>query len=371
MTKNVFKYPIYSPYFTGNEKKYVQECFDEGWISSIGKYVEKFESSFSNYLGVKYSISSTSGTSSLHLALLALDIKEGDEVLLPSLTFVATANVIAYCGATPVFVDSYMDTFLMDVEDLKKKITKKTKVVIAANLYGNSCNLNEIQNICNENEIYLIEDNAESLGTTFEDKLLGNFGDISCFSFYGNKTITTGEGGMVSTNNFELAEKIKLYKEQGFVKNASEYYTHSVIGYNYRMTNIAAAIGFAQLESIDNIIKKKRLVAKNYVDQLSSISQISFQHVIPEVKSSYWLFNIVCRSKVERDNLALSLKEKSIDSRPLFVPLNELNIYKNQKGKTPNSKKISQLGLSLPSYPDLNEQDIKYIAKEIKSFFQM
>jgi perosamine synthetase len=368
--KNVLKYPIYRPYFTGNEKKYVQECFDDGWISSIGKYVEKFESSFSKYLGVKYSVSSTSGTSSLHLALLALEIKKGDEVLLPSLTFVATANVIAYCGATPVFVDSCTDTFLLDTEDLKKKITKKTKAVIAANLYGNSCNLKEIQNICKENGIYLIEDNAESLGTTFENKLLGNFGDISCFSFYGNKTITTGEGGMVCTNNFEIAEKIKLFKEQGFVKNAKEYYTHSVIGYNYRMTNVAAAIGFAQLESINEIIDKKRIIAKNYIDQLSSIHELTFQHVTPNVKSSYWLFNIVCRSNVERDSLAQSLIEKSIDSRPLFLPLNELNIFKNQKGKTPNSKKISQVGLSLPSYPDLNEQDIKNISSEIKRFYQ-
>ena len=197
-----------------------------------------------------------------NLALLAIGVKEGDEVLLPSLTFVATANAIAYCGATPVFVDSCMDTFLLDTEDLKKKVTKKTRAIIAVNLYGNSCNLNEIQNICKENEIYLIEDNAESIGTTYKNKLLGNFGDISCFSFYGNKTITTGEGGMVCTNNFELAEKIKLYKEQGFVKNAKEYYTHSVVGYNYRMSNIAAAIGFAQMESIDEIVKKKELLLK-------------------------------------------------------------------------------------------------------------
>ena len=264
-----------------------------------------------------------------------------------------------------------MDTFLLDTEDLKKKVTKKTRAIIAVNLYGNSCNLNEIQNICKENEIYLIEDNAESIGTTYKNKLLGNFGDISCFSFYGNKTITTGEGGMVCTNNFELAEKIKLYKEQGFVKNAKEYYTHSVVGYNYRMSNIAAAIGFAQMESIDEIVKKKRTIAKNYIDQLNTISELSFQRVTSQVKSSYWLFNIVCRSNDERNNLALSLREKSIDSRPLFLPLNELKIYKNQKGRTPNSKKISQVGLSLPSYPDLSEKDVKNIAIEIKSFYQV
>lgn len=370
MTTNSLKYPIYRPYFTGNEKKYVEECLDEGWISSIGKFVDKFEKSFSEYIGLKYSISSTSGTSSLHLAMLALGIKKGDEVLVPSLTFVATANAIAYCGATPVFVDSNSDTFLLDTEDLKSKITKKTKAVIAVNLYGNSCNFSEIEKICSRNNIFLIEDNAESLGTTYKNKLLGNFGDISCFSFYGNKTITTGEGGMVCTNNYDLAKKIKLYKEQGFVKNAKEYYTHSVVGYNYRMSNIAAAIGFAQLESVNEILKKKRAIGKNYIEQLKSIPEISFQKVAPEVESSYWLFNIVCKNKAERNNLAVSLNKKGIDSRPLFLPLNELKIYDDQKGKTPKAKKISQTGLSLPSYPDLREQDIKNITREIKSFYQ-
>lgn len=363
------KYPIYQPYLTGYEKKYVDECFDEGWISSIGKFIDKFEKAFSSYLDVDYSITCSSGTSALHLAMLSLGIQNGDEVLLPSLTFVATSNAIAYCGATPVFVDSDEDTFLLNIDDLKKKITKKTKAVIAVNLYGNSCNFEALKQVCEEHSLYLIEDNAEAIGTTYKDRLVGTFGDVSCFSFYGNKTITTGEGGMVCTNNPDIAKKIRLYKGQGFVKNSLEYYTHSVVGYNYRMTNLAAAIGYAQINSIEEIIKKKKFIGNFYTSKLSTIDNISLQKVNSDVSSTYWLFNIICKNKTERNELALYLFENNIDSRPLFVPLNELGIYKKQKGKTPKSKKISNLVLSLPSYPELNSEDLTYITEKIYSFY--
>ena len=369
MKNSLLKYPIYQPLLTGKEKKYVNDCLEEGWISSLGKYIKKFEDSFSEYIGTKYAISCSSGTTALHLALLSLGIKKDDEVILPALTFVATANAVSYCGAKPVFADSYENSYLIDITDVENKITDKTKAIIAVHLYGNSCEMEQLKNICSKYDLFLIEDNAEALGTKYKNQITGSFGDISCFSFYGNKTITSGEGGMVCTNDTKLANSIKLYKDHGLDIEATEYYTHNVIGFNYRMTNISAAIGLAQLESVNKIIEKKRNIANIYISELENIKNLTLQHVEEDVFSTYWLFSLLCSSYDERSKLIKHLNAFGIDSRPFFVPLNELEIYKTSDKSTPISNKLGLRGISLPSYPALEKEDVLYITKTIKNFF--
>lgn len=370
MIKSNIKYPIYKPYLNSKEEEYVMDCLKSGWISSLGQYITTFEKSFSSYLGVKYSISCSSGTTALHLAMLALELGKGDEVILPSLTFVATANAITYTGATPIFADSYKNTFQLNIEDVQRKITKKTKAVIAVHLYGNSCEIDKLKSLCKKNKLYLIEDNAEALGTKFKNQLTGSFGDISCFSFYGNKTITTGEGGMVCTNDKKLAEKINLLKDHGLDKKAKEYYTHSVIGYNYRMTNISAAIGQAQLESIEKIIQKKRFIASYYDKKLETIKNIQLQFIETYIYSTYWLYSFLCTSQAERNKLIKYLKNLGIDSRPFFVPLNNLDIYKNNKTNTPISSDLALRGINIPSYPSLSIEDLNFITNAINNFYK-
>ncbi len=369
MKNTPIKYPIYQPLITEKEKEYVNDCLDGGWISSLGKYIELFENSVSDYIGTKYAISCSSGTTALHLALVSLGIKEGDEVILPSLTFVATANAVSYCGATPIFADSDQESYMIDVEDVENKITSKTKAIIAVHLYGNSCEMEKLKNICSKYGLYLIEDNAEAIGTRYKKQLTGSFGDVSCFSFYGNKTITTGEGGLVCTNDKNLASLINLYKDHGLDTNAKEYYTHSVVGYNYRMTNISAAIGLAQMESIDEIIEKKREIANTYISELDSIKNLTFQKINKNVFSTYWLCSLVCNSYEERNNLAKHLRESGVDSRPFFVPLNELEIYKTTNNDTPVSRELGLKGISLPSYPGLGKEDLIYITNTVKNYF--
>jgi len=366
---NNSKYPIYKPLVTNKEKKYVNECLDEGWISSKGRFINEFENKFSEYLNINHSISTTSGTTALHLAFIALGIKKGDEVILPSLTFVATANAISYTGATPVFADSKEDTYVLNVSNLNKLITPKTKAIVAVHLYGNACDMEPLVEFCNKNNLYLIEDCAEALGTKYKSQFVGTFGDISCFSFYGNKTISTGEGGMICTDSLEFAEKITLFKQQGFNPYENNYYNHSVIGYNYRMTNICAAIGLAQIENIENILTHKNNIANLYQKNIRNIEGLTLQKTTENSESSYWLISATCDIK-SRDSLILFLKELDIETRSFFTPLNALDIYKDYREETPVSISLSKRGISFPSYPGLTENDIQHICSKIYNFFK-
>ncbi|NQV08592.1 DegT/DnrJ/EryC1/StrS family aminotransferase, partial [Candidatus Woesearchaeota archaeon] len=248
--------PVAEPVLEGNELKYVTECVKTGWISSAGKFVKKFEEKFSKYCDCKYGVAVSNGTTALHLALVALGIKKGDEVIVPNFTFVATANAVVYVGGVPVFVDADKETWNIDVDKIEEKITSKTKAIIPVNIYGHPCDMNKIMDIAKKHNLYVIEDCAESHGAEYNGEKTGSFGDISCFSFYGNKIITTGEGGMCVTNNKELAEKMSMLKDHGM--KPERRYWHETIGFNYRMTNIQAAIGLAQLENINKFIETKR-----------------------------------------------------------------------------------------------------------------
>jgi perosamine synthetase len=256
------KIPVYQPLLDGNEKKYVIDCLDSTWISSRGKYITEFEQQYARYLGVKHAASVSNGTVALHLALMALGIGPGDEVIVPTLTYIASVNAITYTGAVPIFADSERDYWQLDLKGIEKLITPHTRAIMAVHLYGAACDMPAIMEIAQKYNIFVIEDCAEAIGTKIGNQYVGSFGDIATFSFFGNKTITTGEGGMVITNDETLYNRCIHLKGQGLAKYRQ--YWHDIIGYNYRMTNICAAIGLAQLEKIESIILKKHQIAEWY-----------------------------------------------------------------------------------------------------------
>lgn len=369
MSKKKIRIPVYKPNLTGNEKKYLDECIETNWISSKGNYVNKFEDSFADYTEVKFASTVSNGTVALHVALLSLGIGPGDEVLVPSLTYIATVNAITYCGATPVFVDSEAESWLMDPQKIKNKITSKTKAILCVHLYGLACDMDEIMDLAATHNLYVIEDAAEAIGTTFKNKHVGTFGDIATFSFYGNKTITTGEGGMVITNDRTLHERVEHLKGQGLAKYRE--YWHDIIGYNYRLTNMQAAVGLAQLERVDDILSRKKRVANLYNSYLSTEFQnetISKQKFGDKYFHSYWMYCILISDDEKRDALRNILDEKGIETRPVFYPIHLMQMYSANFHKLPVAEKISRRGINLPSYPDLEESEIKLICNVIKNF---
>jgi len=360
-----YKYPVYQPNLNGNEKKYVQECLDSTWISSKGKFISQFENNFSKFTGIKNSVAVSNGTVALHVALLALGIGKDDEVIVPTFTYIASVNAIHYTGAKPVFIDSTSDTWQIDTKKIEKKISSKTKAIMAVHIYGHPCEMEEILKIANKHKLFIIEDCAEAIGTFYNGKHAGSFGHISTFSFFGNKAITTGEGGMVCTNDDSLADLSIRIKGQGLAKN--QEYFHDIIGYNYRMTNICAAIGCAQLERIDEILINKRRVAQNYLDCLKGLP-IEFHKEIGNVKHSYWMFTILVASESERVSLRNFLKENGIETRPTFHPVHTMPMY-NTAEKFEIADDLGSRGINLPSYPDLSDSDINFITDRIKEFY--
>lgn len=356
--------PVAEPLIGEKEKEYVRDCMESGWISSMGKYVPKFEEEFSRFCNTKYGISTCNGTTALHLALLVLDIKPQDEVIVPTLTFVATANVVRYTGATCVFVDSEDKTWNMDISRTENKINSKTKAIIAVHLYGHPVDMDPIIELCKTKNIALIEDAAEAHGALYKGKVAGSMGDMGCFSFYGNKIITTGEGGMITTNNPEFAEKAKALRDHGM--SPERRYWHPVIGYNYRMTNIQAAIGCGQLERIDEFIKKKREIAEKYNEFLKGIAGIVLPPEAEWAKNVYWMYSILIEDGygIDRDTLAVKLKEAGIDSRPFFCPIHLMPPYYSGQ-LLPVAERLSRQGINLPSGVKLTEDDIARVCQTI------
>jgi perosamine synthetase len=357
------KIPVYRPWLAGNEKKYVNECLDSTWISSKGKFIPLFEQKFSEYLGVRHAASVCNGTVALHAALLALGIGPGDEVIVPTLTYIASVNAITYTGAIPVFVDSLPDTWQMDPDDVKKKITGKTKAIMAVHLYGHPCQMDKLCSIAKDHGTYLIEDCAEALGSEFKDRKVGTFGDIASFSFFGNKTVTTGEGGMVTTNDDTLHDRVVHFKGQGLAKHRE--YWHDVIGYNYRMTNICAAIGLAQLEKVKETIARKREIAHQYQKLLRDIP-VTCHGEQPATFNTYWMFSILVNKAEQRDPLRDFLRQKGIETRPLFYPAHTMPMYSQKFQKHAVAEDLGWRGINLPSYPELTERDINLICESLK-----
>lgn len=351
------------PQLTGNEYKYLMDAFLSTWISSTGKYIARFENSFANYCGVKYGVATSNGTTALHLALLALGIGEGDEVIVPDITFAATINAVLYTGATPVIVDIEKDGWCIDCDEVEKAVTEKTKAIIPVHIYGQPCDMGRICQIAKSNNLYIVEDCAEAHGAEWCGQKVGSFGIISCFSFFGNKVVTTGEGGMCITNNPELNDKMRIYRDHGMSKQRKYY--HEVIGYNYRMTNLQAAIGTAQVERIDDILSWRKELETKYIEKLSGIKGVVMQpRNLKDRNKIAWLVSILV-DKGKRDLLIDKLKENDIDARPFFIPLSEMDIYKQYALECVNSKIISKQGINLPTTFDVSEQAMDRIVEII------
>lgn len=360
---------VSEPSITNKEISYVLDAVKSGWVSSLGEYINKFEEEFARYVNVKFALTNCNGTTALHLALVSVGVKEGDEVIIPDLTFVATANAVAYTGAKPVFVDIDPETWCIDPDDLKRKITKKTKAIIPVHLYGHPADMDAINDIANEHGLYVIEDAAEAHGAEYKGKKAGSLGTCGVFSFYGNKIITTGEGGMITTNDEKLYEKAKFLRDHAMSKD--KRYWHTEIGYNYRMTNIQAALGLAQLERIDELIEKKRQIFSWYKEFLCEVEGVALNPEKDWAKNVFWMVSIVLDGDcgITRDELMSRLKEKGIDSRPFFYPISQMPMY-NSGLINSKAYDISKKGINLPSGANVKKGDVKRICTLIKTILK-
>lgn len=361
------RYPVYQPSLTGNEKKYVNECLDTTWISSKGRFVTEFEKSFAEFIGVDYAAGVCNGTVAIHLALMALGLGVEDEVIVPTFTYIASVNPIVQVGAKPVFVDSDEKTWQIDVKDIEQKITSRTKAIIAVHLYGHPCDMAPIMELAKKHHLFVIEDCAEAIGSEYCGQKVGSFGDIACFSFFGNKTITCGEGGMVLTKDYTLYDRLVHFKGQGLAKYRE--YWHDTMGFNYRMTNIAAAIGLAQLEQVQTFIDKKRQIAAWYQESLKDVP-VQVHSSASNVLHTYWMCSILVEKELQRDELRAYLKENGIETRPTFYPVHTMPMYAHKFARHAVAENIALRGINLPSYPGLEKKDVDFICSYIRSFYE-
>lgn len=358
--------PVYSPFLNDQVRRYVLDCVDSGWISSLGKYVGEFERAFARFCDAPHGVATSSGTAALHLALVVLGIGPGDEVLLPSLTFVATANAIRYVGAKPVFVEADPATWCMDPADVGRRITSRTRAVIAVHLYGHPVDMNPLLALAREYDIRVVEDAAEAHGARYSGRPVGALGDVGCFSFYGNKIITTGEGGMFITKDPTMAGRARFLRDHAM--DPERRYWHPEVGFNYRMTNIQAAIGCAQMERIDEILARKRRIAQQYADELRGVPGLTPAPCAPWAESVYWMYSVVVENGfgVERDQVMADLRARGIDTRPFFVPIHHLPPYRS--GVTlPVSDNLAARGINLPSGTGLTEDEIRTVAAALRA----
>lgn len=353
--------PIADPQLNGNELNYLLDAFVSTWISSSGYYINRFEQNFSEFCGTQYGVAVSNGTVALHLALVALGITAGDEVIVPDLTFAATINAVLHAGATPVIVDIEEDSWCIDPDEIEKAVTPRTKAIIPVHIYGQPCDMDKICTIAKKHNLYIIEDCAEAHGAVYKGKKVGSFGDIGCFSFFGNKVITTGEGGMCITNSGELSNKMRKLRDHGMSKEHRYY--HDLVGYNYRMTNLQAAIGVGQLEKIDAILNWREELEEKYQTILAGIPFIQFQRKdLPDRKKVAWLVSILIEAD-KRDVFMAEMKQNGIDTRPFFIPLSAMDIYKPYARECKVSKQISQMGINLPTNYRVNQEIIRKIAE--------
>lgn len=362
--------PVNEPIISIESKRNVNEALDTGWISSAGTFVEEFEQNFARYLGVKHAITTSNGTTALHAALLALDIGEGDEVIVPAFTMISSIFSIMYTGAKPVFVDCELETFNIDTALIEAKITPKTKAIMPVHIYGHASDMDPILALAKKHNVFVIEDAAEAHGGEYNGKKCGTMSDVACFSFYGNKIITTGEGGMVVTNNDDLAHKVRKIKD--LYHSDEKRFIHKHVGYNYRMTNLQAAIGTGELSHIDEYIAKKQWMAETYGAHLKDIPGVRLPATKPNVKNVYWMYAIVISPEefgMNKDELRVQLKEAGIDTRDFFYSPTDQPVLTERYadiGEYPNTDYIAANGLYLPSGLALTEEQINYVCEQVK-----
>ena len=367
-------YPVSIPYISQRDINSVNKVLKNGWISSDGPEVRKFESEFSKFIGRKYSVTVSSGTAALEIAIKALGIKKNDEVLIPNFTIISNALAVVKQQAKPVLVDCNLENWNIDINQLENKINKKTKAIIITHIYSFANDMDKILKICRKNSIFVIEDAAEVIGLKYKDKKCGSFGDISTFSFYANKQITTGEGGMISVNKFDLYNKCKSLRNLCFGK--LNRFNHDDIGWNYRMTNIQAALGLSQIKNINKIVKKKIMIGRQYYKNLKLNKNLTIlPPFISYSKNIYWVVGILIKNKkIKSSLLAIELRKFGIMTRPFFWPMHEQKIFKKMKlfnkSKFPNSSYLARYGLYLPSYYNLNNKQIDYISSVVNNILK-
>jgi perosamine synthetase len=358
--------PVAHPVLNGNERKYVEECLDTAWISSGGRFLQQFEGEFARFIGLPHALACCNGTAALHLALLGMGVGPEDEIICPTLTYVATANAVRYCGARPVFADAEPRTLNLDPEKIEQLITPRTKGILAVHLYGHPADMDPILDIASRRGLFVIEDTAEAIGARYRGRLAGSLGAVSTFSFFGNKILTTGEGGMVATADEQLARKLALLRGQGM--DPERRYWFPVIGYNYRMTNLCAAIGVAQLERIDEHLSARRRVAEWYSQHLAGLcDRLSLPVEEPWAWHAYWMYTVILKDSVplERDEVTERLLAEGIETRPVFYPMHTLPPYRVPAVSLPVAEMLSRRGFNLPTHGLLTEDDVIFIAERL------
>lgn len=358
--------PVSQPLFFGNEINYVTESVKSTWVRS-GKYLELFENKFAKFCNVSYATSTSSGTTALHLLMLAMGIKSGDEVIVPDLTYVASANSVSYVGAKPIFVDVDRDIWAISPEKIEARITKKTKAIMVVHLYGHPADMDAINKIAHKYKIPVIEDACQAHGALYKGKKVGSLSKAACFSFSGAKIITTGEGGMIVSNDKKIIQRA-ININDDFMNNNRKFF-HSDIGYNYRLTNLQAGLGLAQLENINTLLNMKIKNASIYTSLLKDQSLIQLPPQKPWAKNVFWLYSIVLKKNNLRNKMMIYMDSKGIETRPFFVPMHKLPMYK-QPGEFNNSDYLSKNGLSFPSGVGIKQNEIEYICSEIKKFIK-
>lgn len=357
--------PIYEPTLGQAEEALVCQAVQSGWISSNGKYIREFEEQFATFCGVAHGISTSNGTTALHLALHALGIGPGDEVIIPALTFVASANAVHYTGAIPIFADVEPNTWTIDPVAVERLITPRTKAIMPVHIYGHPADMDALQQLADAHHLFLVEDAAEAHGAQIGKRRTGALGTASAFSFFANKIITTGEGGMVTTNDADLAVRCRMLRDHAMPPERR--YWHDEIGFNYRMTNLQAAVGVAQMARIDAFIDRKREIAQRYQRELATIPGISLPVERKGYTNVYWMYSILIDEPfpLTRDELVVALREQNIDSRPFFHPLDTLPPYRTT-APCSTALRLSHQGLNLPSAPSLTDEQITSICSVLR-----
>lgn len=363
-------YPVARPCITGLEEKYVLDAVRSGWISSRGPYLDRFEAEFAARYGAT-AVATSNGTVALHLVLAAAGIGPGDEVVVPALTYVATANAVTYCGARPVFVDVTPDTWCIDPEQVAAAIGPRTRAVIAVDVYGHPADYPRLRRICAANGVLLVADAAESLGARLDDVPTGALADASTFSFFGNKIMTCGEGGCVTASDPGLVERMRLLRNQGM--DPQRRYFFPVVGFNYRLTNVAAALLCAQLDRVDAMIAQRERVIAGYESALADVAALTPQPVAPQVRRAPWMASFLVGDvgdRTARDALAERLASQGVETRPFFVPLHELPPYRaggEAQPRLPVAEDLARRGINLPTYEELSADDVAEIAGRVRS----
>jgi perosamine synthetase len=363
--------PLAAPDLSGNELEYVSDAIRSTWISSTGPYVERFEEEFARLCGTHTALSICNGTAALHIALLALGAGPGDEIVVPSLTYIATANAVRYTGAEPVFADIDPATWCLDPEAVEAAVTPRTRGIVAVHLYGHPADLDELDAVASRHNLWIVEDAAEAHLATYKGRPVGSLGSIAMFSFYGNKPFTSGEGGAVTTDSPELAQKARLLRGQGMDPERRYYFP--ITGYNYRLTNVACALLCAQLERRDALIARRREIFASYRELLDGIPGVEFQPKAEWAEPTPWLFSVLIEERrygKSRDELAEALAKDGIETRPFFIPLHTLPPFReasDRRGEIlPVTEELGARGLNLPTYSELDGRDVEFIAAAVR-----